>query len=100
LVGEIAELRERLNQLRNLLDEAVKPRTPPDINGPQTKSWSVDSMMPSEIGPHLREVALRCIRLARESTNARTSQEFEDISIELTDRASSLEAVFTTHEHE
>ena len=57
-------------------------------------------MTPSEIGPHLREVALRCIRLARESTSARTAQEFEDISIELTDRASSLEAVFTTDEHE
>ncbi len=100
LEGEIAQLRERLDQLRNLLDEAVKPKTLPDINGPHMKSSSVNSMTPSEIGPHLRQVALRCIRLARESTNARTAREFEDISIELTDRASSLEAVFTTDEDE
>ncbi len=96
LEGEIAQLRERVSQLRNLLDEAVKPRTPPDGNGPQTKSWGVDSMTPPEIGPHLREVALRCIHIARESADARTTRAFEDISIELVDRASSLEAMFTT----
>ena len=46
----------------------------------------------TEIGPHLREVALRCIQLAREGAGTPAAQELEVASIELADRATSLEA--------
>jgi hypothetical protein len=100
LADEIAELRQRFDQFRNLLDEAVRPRGPPDNIGPPLNSCVVNSMAPSEVGPHLREVALRCMRLARESADTRTAREFEDISIELAERAGSLEAAFTTDERD
>jgi hypothetical protein len=56
------------------------------------KSHVISSMSITEIGPHLREVALRCIQLAREGAGTRAAQELEAASIELADRATSLEA--------
>jgi hypothetical protein len=95
LQRENAELRERLDRLRNLLDSVAEPRNLLDVIGPETKSRIVNSMTPAEIGPHLRELALRCIRLARQSADPRAARELEDISIELADRSGSLEAVFS-----
>jgi hypothetical protein len=95
LQRENAELRERLEQLRNLLDRVSEPRNLLDIIGPETKSQIINSMTPAEIGPHLRALALRCIRLARHSTDPRTARELEDVSIELADRSGGLEAIFS-----
>jgi hypothetical protein len=94
LQRENAELRQRLDQLRKRLNSVFEPRMPDNI-GPVTKSRMINSMSPTEIGPHLREVALRCQRLARQSTDARATRELQDIGIELADRASSLETIFT-----
>jgi hypothetical protein len=88
-----AELRERLDQLRTLLDDVFDPRML-DIIGPQARSRLVNSMTGAEIGPHLREVALRCQALARDSTDARAARALEEIGSELADRAGGLEAIF------
>jgi hypothetical protein len=97
LQRENAELRERLEGLRKLLNNVFEPRML-DFVGPEAKARMIKSMAPAEIGPHLREVALRCQSLARESREARATQELQDIAIELAERASSLEAVFTIPE--
>ena len=95
LQRENAELRGRLAQLRNLLDSVAAPRNLMDAVGPETKSRIINAMTPAEIGPHLREVALRCIRLARHCADPRTARELEDVSIELADRSGGLEAIFS-----
>jgi hypothetical protein len=94
LQRENAELRRRLDQFRELLDSVFGPRML-DYIGPETKSRMINSMSPAEIGPHLRELALRCQSLARQSADARATRELQDIGIELADRASSLETIFT-----
>jgi hypothetical protein len=83
-------LGERVEQL---LNKPVEPRTMLDVIGPETKSRIINSMSAAEVGPHLREVALRCVRLSKEGADARAAKELEDISIVLADRASSLEAI-------
>jgi hypothetical protein len=90
LQRQIANLGERVEQL---LNKPVEPKTMLDVIGPETKSRIVNSMTAAEVGPHLRAVALRCVRLSKESANARAAQELEDISIMLADRASSFEAI-------
>jgi hypothetical protein len=94
LLRENEELRARMDQFRRLLNEVFEPRMI-DFLGPEAKSRMIHSMSAAEIGPHLREVALRCQSLARESTDARAAQALGEIGSELADRASSLEAVFT-----
>ncbi|HWF93400.1 MAG TPA: hypothetical protein VG291_00410 [Xanthobacteraceae bacterium] len=94
LQRENAELRQRLDRFRELLNSVFEPRML-DYIGPETKSRMINSMSPAEIGPHLREVALRCQSLARQSTDARATRELQDVGIELADRASSLETIFT-----
>src|ERR1700722_580044 len=93
LQRENAELRRRLDQLRELLSGISAPRKP-DCIGPETKSRMINSMSPAEIGPHLREGAVRCPSLARKSTDERAPRGLQDIGIELADRASSLETIF------
>jgi transposase len=88
------ELRERLEQLRTLLDNVFEPRML-DFVSPATRSRVVHAMSGAEIGPHLREVALRCQTLARDSADARTARPLEEIGGVLADHASSLEAIFT-----
>jgi hypothetical protein len=88
------ELRERLDQFRALLDNVFEPRML-DVVGPATRSRVVQSMSGAEIGPHLREVALRCQTLARDSADERATRALEEIGSELADQASSLEAIFT-----
>ena len=92
---ENAELRKQLQRLRNPLDDVVEIGALLDVIGLQTKSRIVNSLTPAEIGPHLREVALHCIRLAREASDPRAAQQLENISIELAERANRLEAIFT-----
>ena len=87
------ELRERLDQFRGLLDNVFEPRML-DVVGPATRLRVVQSMSGAEIGPHLREVALRCQRLARESTDARAARGLQDAGMELTDQAGRLETIF------
>ena len=91
LQRRIAKLGERVQQLLNI---SVEPRTMLDVIGPETKSRMINSMSPTEIGPHLREVALRCQSLARESTDARAARGLQEAGIELADQASALEAIF------
>jgi hypothetical protein len=95
LQHENAALRERVDRLRQLLDNVAEPRTMLDVVGPETRSRIINALSPAEIGPHLRELALRCIRLARLSTEPEAVRELEDVSIELADRAASLAAIFT-----
>ena len=66
-----------------------------DDSGQEARSRMINAMSPAEIGPHLREVALRCQSLARESTDARAARGLEEAGIELADQASTLEAIFT-----
>jgi hypothetical protein len=87
------ELRERLDQFRRLLDTVFEPRML-DVITPPTRSRMINSMSGAEIGPHLREVALRCQALARDSRDERAARALEEIGGELADRAGSLEAVF------
>ncbi len=54
-----------------------------------------NSISPDEIGTHLREIALQCIRMARECTDAHVARGLEDTSILLADLASSLETILT-----
>jgi hypothetical protein len=95
LQRENAELRERLAQLRHLLDSIAEPRVLLDVIGPETKSRLIRTMTAAEIGPHLRELALRCIRLAHQCTDPQLNRTLEDISIELADRSASLDTIFT-----
>ncbi len=94
LQRENTELRERLEQLRQLLDKVAEPRALLDVVGPETKSRLIRTMTATEIGPHLRELALRCIRLAHQSIDPHLNRILEDISIELADRSASLDAFF------
>ena len=87
------ELRERLDQFRQLFDTVFEPRML-DVITPPTRSRMINSLSGAEIGPHLREVALRCQTLARDSRDERAARALEEIGGELADRAGSLEAVF------
>jgi hypothetical protein len=87
------ELRERLDQFRTLLDNVFEPRML-DVVGPAGRSRVIHAMSGVEIGPHLREVALRCQTLARAGADERAARALEEIGSELADRASSLEAIF------
>jgi hypothetical protein len=60
----------------------------------EATSRLVNSMSPAEIAPHLREVAVRCQSLARESTDAGATRGLQEAGIELADQASALEAIF------
>jgi hypothetical protein len=94
LQRESAELRERLDQFRKLLNDVLELRTL-DLIGPEVKSCIISSMSPAEIAPHLREVALRCQSLARESADAPAARRLQDVGIELADQAVRLDEVFT-----
>jgi hypothetical protein len=94
LQRENEELRERIEQFRRLLVEVFEPRVI-DFLGPEARSRMIHAMSATEIGPHLRELALRCQGLARESSDAGIARELGEIGGELADRASSLEAAFT-----
>jgi hypothetical protein len=87
------ELRERLDQFRRLLDNVFEPRML-DVISPQARSRMIHAMSGAEIGPHLREVALRCQTLARDSMDDRAARALEEVGGELADRASNLEAIF------
>jgi hypothetical protein len=87
------ELRERLDRFRRLLDTVFEPSML-DFISPAARSRMVHSMSGVEIGPHLREVALRCQTLARDGADERAARALEEIGGELADRASSLEAIF------
>lgn len=82
--------------MKNLAnDETAEMRQRPgreDATRVKVQSHAISSMSITEIGPHLREVALRCIQLAREGAGTPAAQELEVASIELADRATSLEA--------
>ena len=94
LQRESAELRERLDQFRKLLN-GLSNLTMLDVVGEDARSRMINAMVPAEIGPHLREVALRCQSLARESTDPRVSGLLQEAGIELADQASTLEAIST-----
>ncbi len=94
LQRESAELRERLDQFRQLL-EGFSNLTMLDVIGQEARSRMTNAMSPAEIGPHLREVALRCQTLARESTEPRASRRLQEAAIDLADQAGTLEEIFT-----
>jgi predicted RNase H-like nuclease (RuvC/YqgF family) len=92
LQREGAELRERIDQFRQLLNSVLELRTL-DPTGLETKSRMVNSMSQAEIAPHLREVSLRCQSLARESTDAGATRGLQEAGIELADQAIALETI-------
>ena len=92
LQRENAELRERLDRLRKLISSVAETRTMSDLISPPMRSRMINSMSPAEIGPHLRAVALYCVRLASERRDRQLAQELEDASIELADHAGRIEA--------
>jgi hypothetical protein len=92
LQRENAELRERLDQFRRSLDSVVEQRAMPNFIVSGLKPPMSNSMSLDEISSHLREMALHCIRMARECTDARVAQELEETSIVLADRASNLKS--------
>jgi hypothetical protein len=94
LQREGVELRERLDRFRKLLNGVIELRTLESID-PEVKSRMVNSISPAEIAPHLREVALRCQSLARESADALAARQLQDVGTELADQAANLEAIFT-----
>jgi hypothetical protein len=89
-----AKLRGLLDEFRNLLDGVFEPSTLDSIDS-EIRLRAINSLPPAEIAPHLREVALRCQTLARESIDARAAQELEEIGIELAVKAGGLEAILT-----
>jgi hypothetical protein len=91
---ESVELRERLDQYRKLLNDVLELRTL-DLIGPEVKSRIISAMSPAEISPHLREVALRCQSLARESADSPARRTLQDVGIELADQAVRLDEVFS-----
>jgi hypothetical protein len=93
LQRENAELRTRLERLRS---GAAGPGVARDLSRPEARSRLINSMLPAEIGPHLREVALLCARLSREDPDARAGRALEEISIDLVDRANNLEATINS----
>jgi hypothetical protein len=94
LQRESAELRERLDQFRGHLNTVFELKAL-DLTDPEVKSRMINSLSPAEVAPHLREVALRCQSLARESADTRTARQLQDIGIQLVDQAGGLEAIFT-----
>jgi hypothetical protein len=92
LQRENEELRERLDHFRRLFDSVVEQRAMPKFIVSRIKPPMSNSMSLDEIGSHLREMALHCIRMARECTDARVAQELEETSIVLADRASNLKS--------
>jgi len=94
LQRENAELRERLERLRDLLDTVVD-RIMPNVMVSGIAPRMINLTSPKEIGPHLREMALYCVRVARECTDAQFIRELEGTSIVLADRASSLETILS-----
>jgi hypothetical protein len=91
LQRENAELRQKL---RKLYDSGWEPRAGLEAKRSEALSHRISSMSTTDIALHLREVALRCIQLAREGPRTRAAQELEVASVEIADRASSLEAAF------
>jgi hypothetical protein len=98
IIGELqrksAKLREQLDEFRKLLDDVFEPKTLDCIDS-EIRLRAIRSLSPAEIAPHLREVALHCQSLARESIDVRAAQELEEIGIELAVEASGLEAILT-----
>jgi hypothetical protein len=92
LQQENAELREKLRKLHNSVWE---PRTGPEPTRAEARLRLTSAISITEIGPHLREMALRCVHLAREGAGTRAARELEDMSIALSERANSLEAALS-----
>ena len=92
LQQENAELRRKLRELH---DRGWEPRIGPEFTHAEARSRLTNSISITEIGPHLREVALRCVHLARECAGTRTAQELEEISVALTDLVDTLEAALS-----
>jgi DNA-binding CsgD family transcriptional regulator len=91
---ENAELKDRIDRLQKLLAGVAEPATMLDVIDLATRSRTINDMSAIEMGSHLREVSLHCVRLARESADARVARKLESISIEIADRAGTLEAIF------
>ena len=66
----------------------------PDV-APETKPRMINSMSPDRISPHLREMTLHCVRMARDSTDARVARELQNTRIVFADRAGRLETILT-----
>jgi hypothetical protein len=96
LQRESAELRERLDQFGKLLGEFPN-LSMLDVIGPQARTHviTITAVSSAEVGPHLRDIALRCQSLARESTDVRAAGALEGAGAELAHQASTLEAIFT-----
>ncbi len=93
LQRENVELRAQLDRLRS---GAAGLGAAHDLSPPEARSRLINSMSPAEVGPHLRQVALLCARLSREDPHARAGRALEEISIDLADHGSKLEAIINS----
>jgi hypothetical protein len=93
--SKIAHLREENKELRELVIRLSKIllRTVaeigelPIIQSPSVRSPLREPMSPAEIVAGLREEAIRCARLSRDSADGGAAQELEGLSVELADTA-------------
>jgi hypothetical protein len=92
LQSENIELRAQLDRLRS----GAGPGAVQDLSAPEARSRLINSMSAAEIGPHLRQVALLCARLSRQGPDARAGRALEEISIDLADLGSKLEAIINS----
>jgi hypothetical protein len=76
--------------LRNLVEQKRLPKL---YNG-EASPLPPQAMSPTEIAPHLREVAIRCAYLSRHADGS-VGRELESLSVELADVAERLEGLIS-----
>jgi hypothetical protein len=96
------QLRKENHNLRNLvvqlstiiLRNVVEQRALLQLHGRLNLSSSTATMSPLEIASRLREVALLCAHLGRDTAQTETARELESLSVELADAAERLGVAF------
>ena len=97
LQKENNDLRDLVVQLSNIILRNVvgATRALSQLHSRQNLSSSPSTMSPIEIVPRLRDVALLCAHLSRDShPNSETARELESLGVELADVAERLAAIF------
>jgi hypothetical protein len=91
------DLRDLVVQLSNIILRNVvgETRALPQLHSRQNLSSPPSTMSPIEIVPRMREVALLCAHLSRDSRpDSETARELESLGVELADAAERLAAIF------
>jgi hypothetical protein len=94
LQSENGDLRDLVVHLSNVLLRNVMRQLALSRYGVQSLRPNIVSA--SEVAPRLRELALLCAHISRESAPGETAREMESLSIELADTAQQVAAVLDT----